>query len=522
MKVNNRATPVEIVESIVDSLRFELSALRDSEEMAPLNGYDAVDRIVHRENLSIFYHILEEQWLDCLHHDWSVSSFAKGTVLAPVGDRQTAIDLALGQYREEALNLELVGRAQQLLKGSIPPVVGIIRDPKNRSQYRIATSSEDLSGEILRILATEADLEPFTNLPVEAISGLTVLEMLNVWSSLVPLADDIAQRMPRDEHIKTVNQLEQFAPIQDSVAIARLLAKANQLPLPKCTAALKLLTWRDGRDSIWHRPFVPIDKKNKCLIVLPALRTPNLRRSIEYWLAEGGNDLAVRGDVFEQQIRDNLRSACMNNPLLSNAGVLTERAMPDDPTIGDIDLLVWIENTILVGESKCLLRPASSHEWFQHNERIHDAARQAKRKAEWVATHRDWFQKVSGHTLNQSALKVLSCVIVNSARSALRVIDSVAVVDDYILDRFFGVGYGTMFTTLHDEGSARKLRFYENSSEAASKLETFLHEPPHLMVYRNSIEMAFRVQPDFTRPEQTVVSYFPQVKVKLTTSQGSE
>jgi hypothetical protein len=241
---------------------------------------------------------------------------------------------------------------------------------------------------------------------------------------------------------------------------------------------------------------------------------PNLRRSIEYWLLQSGNDLALRGDSFEQQVRDEIALAIENNATLrGEAGLVRHNINPSDPQVGDIDHLLWIESTVLVGEAKCFLRPATSHEWFRHNDKLHDAAVQAKRKASWIAQNREWFEVATGHRVTASAFKVLPCVVVNSPRSALRTIEGVPVVDRYILIRYFRIGHGTLFENHRNAHRGERVLFYRNSSEAADTLADYLRDPAHLRIYRESVGFSNRPQPNLADPRRAIFVLNPRIRV---------
>jgi hypothetical protein len=512
------ARPAEVVEALVDGLRFELADLNSSTQFDILADGNTVSRLAYRGNLSILYETLEQQWLDVLHHGWSVIDTPRGTLLAPLGDAASAVDYAVAEYRDEALMLELMARAEGLLArvDAEEPQPCIVRDHERRSGYLTAVAPADIAHEILfhRLIAAEPDLTPFFDHAADPNTRLTIRELLNIWSSIVPMAADLARLMPVGDTITRTGQVEEFAPVQNLNAMAQSIARALKLPLPKCTAAIRLLTWRDNRDSLWHKPLVPLKDDAKAIIVLPALRVPNLRRSIEYWLAQGGNDLACRGGSFEQQVRDELALALKDNAVLrGETGLVTHNVNPSDAQVGDIDLLLWIGSAVLVGEVKCFLRPATSHEWFQHNDKLHDAVVQAKRKASWIARNREWFEETAGHRVTASAFKVLPCVVVNSPRSALRTIEGVPVVDRYIMLRYFKIGHGTLFGDTRNGHIGERVMFYRNISEAAETLADFLRDPAHLRIYRKSVDFSTRPQPNLADPNRAIFALSPRIRV---------
>lgn len=56
----NKMTATDIVESVVDGLRFELADIGSRDETEDIAGLPAVERLWRRQNMSVFYHVYEE------------------------------------------------------------------------------------------------------------------------------------------------------------------------------------------------------------------------------------------------------------------------------------------------------------------------------------------------------------------------------------------------------------------------------------------------------------------------------
>lgn len=522
----NTATQQELMESVVDGLRFEIATLVSGKvETLEVPGDLAVGRIGLRGNLSVFYHMLEEQWLDGLHHGWGIRTTTSGySVLFPF-DRESAIDFAVGQYRDNALAAEIAERTLHSLE-TTPSLLrrsrysGIIRVRAGKKKtYKSTRMSDELSTEILiaRIMSAEPDLEPFATAPLPNLGNMTALELLNVWTALIQLAQDTGTRMPFNEDISHLNQVERFAPMEHGPSLIAALEKSTGLPKQKCASAIEQFKWRNVRDSLWHRPLVKVGEQGNFIMILSVLRTVNLRRSIEYWLGEGGLDLAERGGPYENHVRRHLSDAIQANKMLYNhAGVIQTEVRPSDASIGDIDLLFWIGTTICVGETKCLLRPGTAHERFQYDERIREAAGQVRRKAAHIKDNLDWLLRAYNVPIDPKAsVNIVPCVILNSSVGALRIVQEIPIVDTYIIGRYLSKGYGIMNATTNKESSGIRISFYGDAAQAASNLAEYLKNPPHLRVYRESVDWDIRQQPDLVRENSTVLRLFPTVRVQI-------
>jgi hypothetical protein len=506
----NEATPAEIIEGAVDALRFVLADIASNDKTEDMGPLAAVQRISERSNLAVEYHVLDEHWIDCLHHGWSIKMESGVSLIGPFDAWSNAVDRAVGFYRRESLDIEWTGRTVALLREVETSLIGVDRGSA-RGTYDVVDAGVSLAREILwkRIASVETDLDQLWDTVLDDESGLTLQTMADVWAALMPLARTMRDRMPDLVDIKNPSQLEQYAALQDRAKLAAALRKALGVPMSQIDQALGLLIWRDGRDSTWHRPIVPVGDEGKITIVYHALRHGNLRRTIEYWLTCTGNDVSEKGKAYEAVVRRDLAEVTRKNASFSNAGVYGMPIDPPDPTVGDVDLLAWVDDVAIVGEIKCLLRPATPHEWFLHEQKIRHAVEQVGLKCAWLESNREWLRQTTGLAYEFS--QFLPCVVVNAVNSSLRLVDGVPLVDAYILEKYFGDGYAEMFSTLEETGTV--VRFYESEREAAERLGEYLKNPKHLALLRERIRAKVTMMNDWTGQGRVVASLTPQVRI---------
>ncbi|WP_224248957.1 hypothetical protein [Hyalangium gracile] len=512
---NVNVAPAEAtVEGTVDGLRFELAALTASTPRTFANELDGLGQLRQmflRLNFTIAYHGLEEDWMECLHHDLAVEMPEdQPTQLVP-RDLERASARALGLDRETMLVQEMMQHGIEGLR-KLPRVLDAIlrrkaiRFRKLSGKVHVGETTEDMAVQIhlWRMVASEPDLDPHAKEPLESLGGVTLLEMLEAWAALVPLTMDIASRMPRIP-LTHPAQFEELAPLIPVRALVAALAKATGLADERCRTIIDALTWRTVRDSLWFRPLVSVGPEHR-VIVLAALQSPNLRRSLEYWMSEGGWDLGKRGTSYEDHVRASLAKKIKGKPHWNFSGVVPHKLQPPDSSVGDLDLVVWIGNKILVGEIKCFRRPATSHEWFLHEERIRDAVKQLQGKVKYVRENPAWLadevNKVGGN-VDPAAVSIECCVVLNSALGSLQIIDEVPIVDTYILNRYFNEGRGEILVST-EPVKTKTVAFYNSQDEAAEKLGDYLRQPPHLSFYKKLVTLDERRQLDFTKPGQWV------------------
>ncbi|MCB0450966.1 MAG: hypothetical protein KDC97_12690 [Confluentibacter sp.] len=520
----NSATLSDLIESIVDGLRLELQVLisnHDSTQCLNSHDIDPLQLIAKRGNFSTFYNYLEEQWLECLNLGYKVITEGDLALLIPNKSIRFAYDWAIGYYRDQALLLEFTGRYMQALKSGIQveKIKGVRKKSLANNGFYCDYASEEVAHriQINKLLATEQELAPYFDKKLNFLNGLSTREMIQVWSALACLADDYSSDFKDKTEPLSLTELEKLCPIITVNDVLGPLIESTGLTKKKCLEALNNLSWRNVRDSLWNRPLVPRNNQKKFLVTLPALYLPNLRRSVEYWLAEeGGIELSLRGNHFEKQVRISLENSIKKNPILKNTGIFKKPVRPNNTSIGDIDLLVWIKNTILVGEVKCLLRPATSHERFQFDSRIKEGAIQANKKSNYVEQNIEWLLSIledNNKLIKSEPIRVISCVVVNTNIGALRLINNIPIVDQYILERYFEYGYGRMFAYLENEENSPKLEFYKTEDEAAELLKKYLEDPPHLSIYRKNIKHKKIYLPSFSEDYKSIVNVIPVVQI---------
>jgi hypothetical protein len=214
-----------------------------------------------------------------------------------------------------------------------------------------------------------------------------------------------------------------------------------------------------------------------------ALSGPNLLRSIEEWLRIGGLDLGVRGPLFEQHSRIMLAA--------SNA-LPNVRIAPDSIDLGelggDVDLCIQIGATILIGEVKCSLFPASPLEDHNYERILAGAAGQAARKAALVAEDPITILGAQGFSVEQgSPVRVHPFVLTNLPLGAGRNYSGVPVVDLAILNKYFGEGYLDKYVSQYPDGHVergKRVVFYANYADAALQIRGYLESPPQIVTLR--------------------------------------
>jgi hypothetical protein len=146
-----------------------------------------------------------------------------------------------------------------------------------------------------------------------------------------------------------------------------------------------------------------------------------------------------------------------------------------------MDLVCAIGNTVLIGESKCTLAPATAVERSNYYGILHDAVEQVTRKIAHARTNLAELESKTGWRFDNP--KFVGVVITDQELGVGQLINGIPVVDDLILARYLQEGeleHGVIFT---DDGAKQVIQtaqFYTSPNEAEQNLEGYLSAPPQL------------------------------------------
>lgn len=233
-------------------------------------------------------------------------------------------------------------------------------------------------------------------LPRSCDGTLTCRELLRAWWVLQDLADvaiiDL-QKSPSESRWETWLALS--IEHHDLVSIFRQALAVSE------DRANELIEWMtcdpDDEDRLFLRglvstPLVPEPGSQRKHVVLSPLMTNSPVKRVEAWMEKGGisDNRGIKGigKPFERHVRQTLNDALSRNPLLPDAEVYPN-GLKRKGNSEEIDLLIRLGKTIIVGEIKCFTIPDGILGRFNHLKRISKATRQCADKLRWAEKNRD-------------------------------------------------------------------------------------------------------------------------------------
>ena len=239
-------------------------------------------------------------------------------------------------------------------------------------------------------------------------------------------------------------------------------------------------------EGVWHRPLFALRGGDKLFLLAAAVLSSMPTRQVERWLVAGGRadglSKGSRGVVYEAKVRQTLAAAASQNKLMTDISV-GQAALKRGKSGEEIDLLVRVGKTVIVGEIKCLLVPSESIEQYNHLGKLEAAARQASRKASWLRANRDVVRsQLSGLPDCLEGLTIMPIVVLNNGVGLGAVYNDVVITDLTTLVLYLSEGKYShaQLIGLQGEFVPQMQILYRSQAEGEERLFDTLANPPSL------------------------------------------
>ncbi|AVY95267.1 hypothetical protein DAI18_15395 [Microvirgula aerodenitrificans] len=463
-------------------------------------------------NLGITYLHTEDLWEDCLWNGYSVLEIKNRMTFIP-GDIDVKRGQAIGIARRNTLWAGFSLQAKMLhRKYAARGATMRIRDIKTiRREGRKQIISVKKPGEsseaqedrvLLRMLANEPYYQELLEKDLPSLEGVTLTEILDAWVVISRVAQVLLEtisdreRAANDQDAPAHTWLPAFVPVLQTEALVQAISSAAAIMPAKGRKIVDFFTfYGEAGQEIWDSPLVPVGSK----VVAPvfaAIVHPNLRRLVDIWMRRGGLDLKDRGNPFEAHIRSKMVAAINASPVLAGKAVCIADNYVFSPSAGQseqIDLIIVLGSTVLVGESKCILEPTDAKALAMHQRTVLGAADQALRKSKALTDNRsDFVTDVArlGITLHED-FEVVPLVVVSTSTHVGVPAKGVPVVDEYILGKYLEGELEDACLDMINLAVAKRIKqvFYSDVAEAEARLAAYLAAPPHIQRLRDGVKV---------------------------------
>lgn len=526
----------DVNNAVIDALPYWFAEVAQAADQPKELDFEATRELIHRGHfVTNPMQVFRSIWQEVLWEPWRFDFDNSTAVLAP---RQPD-DLARWRawdWREQTLvgqssllsrnlekdidDLELAIPLTAVAIGSDGIEVGA---PGNQTASEHRSALENLQKSYVGAFLEEAlgDDERLTvPLLEKAVCVLQDLVMLRLPRGVDPATLDdsdprqFACAFPR-EHLSGL--LQSTLGIDDSLASACL----DQLTANPFANLGELFT-----AGLWHRPLVRSKDGGTIMLVAGALVWGSPLRRVERWLQKGsGGDLSKTpaGIRYEAALRAALAEAIAENPIL--AGTVTAvSSIPAGQAGEEIDLLLRIGSTIIVGEVKCLVGPAEPIDRHNYVRKLEGACAQAARKTQWLFDHPAELVARLGAEAETCRLQPL--VVVNQSNGVEWEYDGCPITDARFLELFLGDGDYVFGGKLYNEpGRPPDLylrTLYRSAEEAEAAIPGIFRRIPGMDPFRDSIRWGENIMPlpagrslRLAVPEQDAEAYIARMKELL-------
>ena len=491
------AARLTIARAVTDSRRFE----EDEEPSGPV----ALAKIQATLNLATLYDVLEYLWGECLWNGWYVISTSQFDLVVP--EERTFVEAsALSERRRDELIAQLGTIAYRVWSRSPSQFKkAVVQSPRIHSvvqeglHKRFETGPGDHNSDsppfehIAEVVAEELYFGTLLSQDLPDFGGLTLRSLVAAWVLFAPLAAIETERYPDLETVDELPGVLEYCPTFERADLERAIVEALQFTDQQAKRIMDLLTFSvKGRSDLWLTPFVPVSD-SKTALVVEALRSPNLLRSVEHWSKEGGLDLGSRGEVFEQLVRRQLKE---RNRLASFEIYQRPLTLVVGNAEEEIDLSARLGNTVIIGECKCSVYPAEPVEFHNYFATLRKAASQAKRKGAFVKDNLSAFLRTAGfRDVDENNAEIIPVVVTNLPLGVGHTFDEVPVTDLLILRRFVDegeVGHEAYYDGAEQIVARGKTVFYTSEVEAERVLLDYLRSPPQLQSFERFLKAEVR------------------------------
>ena len=320
--------------------------------------------------------------------------------------------------------------------------------------------------------------------------------IFKAWHVLLDLADHmmrVARREPSFNH----SSVQDWALEIKSEKIIRIVFESLSIDETISARVIEFLTYNPtppqpkGQKGLWGAPLFKVPGRSTIALAWAVLKATNFLRTVEIWLEKGGVGKTVaekgRGDEYENILRAKYITALQGNRTFYNSKCLHYGIKKDKNFPEQIDLLIKVGHTIIVGEVKCFLFPTDYHERFNFYQNLRAAAEQAVRKSEAVENHPNIITNSFNIPVQDlKKFRITPLVVVNQGFGSTLSIDGCQIIDADFLEMYFRSPFmeiGTINGQMKGRRTNRIIRLYKNEKDASDNILSNLKRPYVLTRY---------------------------------------
>jgi hypothetical protein len=303
---------------------------------------------------------------------------------------------------------------------------------------------------------------------------LNVLEAIVFYSTLISMFFELFKKIPiRKDGATQISDAVELSVANLQFTISELTSISTE----KTKALIEYATFRGShKQSLWGRPFVYAGKDSR-FVFMPALKS-SITRVVNDLIDAHSSNHSAKGIVFEVRARQQLSRDISEGPLSAITWIAPRSIVT---TVGEIDLCILVETTLLVIEAKYVGSAIDAYEYARADSILKEAVAQIERNTDLIRSDLISFsnllKKSYGAPERSRVSKVIPIVLTNDTYHAGFPFAGVPVVDLPIMEVFFRNKFVDVQVLSGEKLVESASKIYGTDFDALSVLEKYLYEP---------------------------------------------
>lgn len=319
------------------------------------------------------------------------------------------------------------------------------------------------------------------------LDNLNLIMLIIIFSEIQHLFIEVQAHTKIETNVRKLDDYNKFTyQIKEEVLINYLTSKTT-FSVNQIKQFLDIMTYAGGRYDLWRRPFVKID--DYYIVALLNIINANILFLVDEWLNLGGYSLEDRGNLFESYVKVDIAEEIGKKNFYFNIPK-QNKFYNLNGKMEEIDILINTKHTLIIGEIKCISYPLEPRDYNNALERLKRGVKQVIRKAEFIKSNSEDFEKIIGKYQNKEILKL---VITNYPFFTNLKFDDVSIIDFYLLKAY--VNYGQLVkmkiefnqNKVNTSEHSKTKVFYENEDQFSKNLKYYMENSPAVQELRDML-----------------------------------
>lgn len=311
---------------------------------------------------------------------------------------------------------------------------------------------------------------------ISEFDNLTILDLVNLFSSLCDFVMVLPMPTYDDTEIKDLTKFSRFNPKVKKVTLKDYFKKTTKYSDNQITIFLNLLIQKGNKHNLFL--YSIYEAEDYYYFSHSSIKRANMLYLVDKWLEVGKCDLAERGFKFEDYIKNFLRTEKPNEFAKFKLIEQSKFSFLDENNINieeEIDLLIKTDNTLIIGEIKCSMYPLDPDDFYSAYQTIKKAKNQVARKAKFLEDNWGKFEHLLGE---KGQVKIQRIIILNFPHFAGRIIDEIPIADFYLFLSYFKSGKLTNVKIEKNKGmTVNEIKYYNSIQSFEDNFYQFFNNP---------------------------------------------